>query len=138
MTNVHQQQLLYCLTWSSNQLLNLNIFFFFRLFCLSVPFLSVLTLESSVIQWLTCFRVFGCFLCFFGYCECCLPCISCVMCHTRREKQLEQHFLRKYFLVFPRDFSDLGHTFSWQLFIKRLLKSFWQYVQKRKEKKKKN
>ena len=50
MTNVFQQQLLYFFIWSSNQLLNLNIFSFFRLFDLLTRFLSVLTLEA--IHWL--------------------------------------------------------------------------------------
>ena len=50
---------LYCFTWSSNQLLNLNIFSFLFLhtFHLSTRFVSVLTLKSSTIHWLTCFRV---------------------------------------------------------------------------------
>ena len=39
MTNILQQQLLYCFIWSSNQLL-------FRLFYLSTQFLSVFTIES--------------------------------------------------------------------------------------------
>ena len=50
MTNVLQQQLLYFFTWSSNQLLNLNIFL--QIFYLSTQFFSVLTLESSAIHWL--------------------------------------------------------------------------------------
>ena len=43
---------LYCFTWSSNQLLNLNIFLFcfFRLFNLSTRFFSGLTLEYSAIN----------------------------------------------------------------------------------------
>ena len=62
MTNVLQQQFLYCFTWSSNQVLNLNIFSFlfrqtFLLTDLSYQFISVLTLKSSAIHWLTCFWV---------------------------------------------------------------------------------
>ena len=49
MTNVLQQQFLYCFTWSSSQLLNLNIR---RLFYLSTRFLSALAIESSAIHWL--------------------------------------------------------------------------------------
>ena len=59
MTNVLQQQFLYCFIWSRNQLLNLNIFsfLFLQTFYLSTRFISVLTLKSSAIHWLTCFRV---------------------------------------------------------------------------------
>ena len=39
------------LIWTS------SLFFFFRLFYLSTRFISVLTLKSSAIHWLTCFRV---------------------------------------------------------------------------------
>ena len=85
MINVLQQQLLYFFTRSNNQLLNLNILSFIRLFYLSTRFLSVLALESFAIHWLTCFHVSGCFLCFSGCCECRLLCLSHVMCHTRRE-----------------------------------------------------
>ena len=59
MTNVLQQQFLYCFTWSSSQLLNLDIFSFLFLYYLLTQFISVLTLKSFAIYWLTCFRVSG-------------------------------------------------------------------------------
>ena len=57
MINILQQQFLRCFTWSNNQLLNLNVFFFFffSLYYLSTQFISVLTLKSSAIHWLNCF-----------------------------------------------------------------------------------
>ena len=102
-------------------------FFFFRLFYLSTRF-------RCYDRWIFC-HLLGTYLvsvllaascAFFGCYECWLPCISRVMCHTRRELQLEEQFLRKYFLVCTRNESDLGHTLSWWLILKRWLKSFWQ------------
>ena len=42
-----------------------SLFFFFKIFCLSLWFLFVLALEPSAIHWLTCFRVSGCFFVLF-------------------------------------------------------------------------
>ena len=39
------------LVWTS------SVFFFFRVFYLSTQFISILTLKSSAIRWLICFRV---------------------------------------------------------------------------------
>ena len=88
MTHVLPQQLLYCFTWSSNQFLNSTfyLFFFFRVFYLSTQFLSVLTLESSTIHWLTCFWVSGSFLCFFGCCKCWLRLHK--PCHVPHESRI--------------------------------------------------
>ena len=109
MTNVLQQQLSYCFTWSSNQLVNLNIFFI--LFCLSTRFLSALTLESSVIYWLTCFRISGCFLYFFGCYECWLLCINCVMCHTSRITTWATIFTYRLFTVSKEWVKFWSHVF---------------------------
>ena len=93
--------------------------------------MNLLPAFTDKLAWLTCFRVSCCFLCFFGCYECWLPCISRAVCHTRHEQQLQELFLQKDFLVCPRNESDLDHTLSWQLMIKRWLKSFWQSVQKK-------
>ena len=56
MTNVLQQQFLYCLTWNSNQLLNLNIisFLFLQTFLLINSISLLLMIESSAsIHWQT-------------------------------------------------------------------------------------
>ena len=46
------------------------------------------------------------------------------MCHTRHEYQLEKQFIRKYFLMCPKNESDFAHTISWYLIVKRSLKTF--------------
>ena len=59
------------------------------------------------------------------------------MCCKNLEEQLEEQFLWKYLLVRPKNESDLGHTFSRYLIIKRCLKIFRQSVHKKDKKKKK-
>ena len=46
------------------------------------------------------------------------------MCHTRHGYQLEKQFIRKYFLMCPKNESDFAHTISWDLIVKRSLKTF--------------
>ena len=60
MTNVLEQQFLYCFTWSSNQLLNLKIFsflFLHTLLLINSIYLFWPLNKFSAIHWLTCFRV---------------------------------------------------------------------------------
>ena len=49
------------------------------------------------------------------------------MCHTCHQQQLEEQFLRKYFLVCPENESGLD---PWWLVLKLSSKNFWQSVQK--------
>ena len=117
MTNILKQRFLYCFTWSNNHLLNLNIFsflFFFRLFHLSARFISVLTLQSSPIHWLTCFRVSsGLFLVLLWM----LWMLVTVdkLCHVPHVSRIATcgTIFTKDILVCPWNESNLGHTLSW-------------------------
>ena len=121
---------LYWFTWSSNQLLNLNIFSFFYL---PTRFFSVLTLEYSAIHWLTCFRVPGWFLCFFGCYEYWLPCILVKLCHVPHASWIITWgtiFIEPLFSVSQEWVRSWSHAFL-IAYDKTWLKSFWQSVQKK-------
>ena len=92
-----------------------SLLFFFRLLYVSTRFLSVLTLESSAIHWLTnwqtCFRVSGCFLCFFGCCGYWLPWISHVPHASSRITTWGTIFMERSFSVSNEWVRSWSHAF---------------------------
>ena len=111
MKYVLQQQFLYCFTWSSNQFLVLNSFFFLFL----QTFLIINSISLCFDSWIIChllvvWSVLTVSCAFLGAVNACL---SSIMCHTHREYQLQEIYLSKYVFVRPMNESDLGHTFSW-------------------------
>ena len=153
MTNVLQQQLLYFFTWKSNQLLNLNIFSFlflqtFLLINSIYRFISVFTLKSSAIHWLTCFRVSSRLFPVLFWMLWMLVTVHklCHVPHTSRITTCGTIFMERHFSVSKEWVRSWSHAFIKrfhrlsQLIMKRWLKSLLavrpEKVTRRKKRKK--
>ena len=109
MTNVIQQQLLCFFTWSSNQLLNLNIFSFFRIFTYELDF-SVLPSTG----WLAnLFPSFWLFLVLFWMLWMLVTVFNlCHVPHTSQITTWETLFMERHFSVSKEWVRSWSHAFS--------------------------
>ena len=123
------------LIWTS------SLFFFFRLFYLSTRFISVLTLKSSIIHWLTCFRVSsGLFLALFLMLWMLVTLYKlCHVPHVPQTTTFETIFTQKHFIVSKKWVRSWSHAFL-ITYHKTLTKKFiggpFRKVTRRKKRKK--
>ena len=114
MTNILEQQLLCCSTWSSNQLLNLNISLLFL-----QTFLLINAMSLCFDPWIFCHplaNLFPSFWLFFVLFWMLWMLVTMhKLCHVPQASRVTTWVktLLKDFLVCPKNESDLGHTFSW-------------------------
>ena len=121
------------LIWTS------SLFFFFRLFYLSTRFISVLTLKSSAIHWLTCFRVSsGLFLVLFGMVWMLVTVHKlCHVPHASRITACGTIFIERHFSVSKEWVRSWSHSFLITYYKTLIKKLFGGTSRKSDEKEKK-
>ena len=139
MKNVLQQQLLYCFTWSSNQLLNLNVFslLFFQ------TFLVINSIPLYFDPWIFCHPLANLFPSFWLFCVLFWMLWMLVtvhkQCHVQHASQITTWatiFMERLFSVSRKWVRYWSHVFL-ITYYKPSLKSFEQSAQKRGAKGKK-